>query len=54
MDKIWDRNSFEVGGHWPSGRYSFVLFTVEVAERCDSLTLLRVVFRSENQSFYPY
>ena len=17
MDKIWDRNSFEVGGHWP-------------------------------------
>ena len=20
MDKIWDRKSFEVGGHWP-GRY---------------------------------
>ena len=20
MDKIWDRKSFEVGGHWPSWR----------------------------------
>ena len=20
MDKIWDRNSFEVGGHWPLWR----------------------------------
>jgi len=19
MDKIWDRKSFEVGGHWPHG-----------------------------------
>jgi len=19
MDKIWDRKSFEVGGHWPLG-----------------------------------
>jgi len=61
MDKIWDRKSFEVGGHWPLWRGWKKRMTMQNRQKSNTKKQTknrtvghRYMCESFNHSFWPF